>query len=79
MKPSVIAVKAINQTNLIVEFDNGEVGALDMEPYLDFGVFSNLKDEALFKQVQVSFDTIEWPGGIDLSPEFVYQKTNISK
>jgi hypothetical protein len=29
---------------------------------------------SVFKSVKVSFDTIEWESGIDLDPEFVYQK-----
>ena len=44
-----------------------------MKPFLDFGVFQDLKDQTIFQQVRISFDTIEWPGGIDLDPEFVYQ------
>jgi len=49
-----------------------------MRPFLDFGVFRNLKDEAIFRQVSVSFDTIEWPGGIDLDPEFVYRRCELT-
>jgi hypothetical protein len=48
-----------------------------MKPYLDFGVFSRLKDYKYFKQIKVPFDTIEWESGIDLDPEFVYQKCNM--
>lgn len=49
-----------------------------MKPFLDFGVFRNLKDETAFGQVRVSFDTIEWPGGIDLDPEFVYRHCDLT-
>ncbi|MFP4683952.1 MAG: DUF2442 domain-containing protein [Ectothiorhodospira sp.] len=59
---------------LQVAFDNGERGTLDMKPYLDFGVFQRLKDRNAFKRVRVSFDTVEWDSGIDLDPEFVYEK-----
>lgn len=45
-----------------------------MKPYLDFGVFRRLKDRNAFERVQVPFDTIEWDSGIDLDPEFVYDK-----
>ena len=55
-------------------FDNGETGVLDMKPFLDIGVFRRLKNQGIFKQVKVSFDTIEWPSSIDLDPEFIYQK-----
>ena len=49
-----------------------------MKPYLDFGVFRQLREPGVFNQVRVSFDTIEWDPGIDLDPEFVYSKTQRS-
>ncbi|MCP4695948.1 MAG: DUF2442 domain-containing protein [Gammaproteobacteria bacterium] len=46
-----------------------------MKPYLDFGIFKRIKEYSEFKHVRVAFDTIEWPAaGVDLDPEFVYQK-----
>ncbi len=59
---------------LSIVFDNNETGILDMKPYLEFGVFRKLKNIDAFKQVRVSFDTIEWASGVDLDPEFVYEK-----
>ncbi|MDP3517078.1 MAG: DUF2442 domain-containing protein [Pseudohongiella sp.] len=46
-----------------------------MSPFLNFGVFSRLKNRDNFNQVKVAFNTLEWPCGVDLDPEFVYQKT----
>ena len=79
MYPSVKQVKPEDDYSLTLVFDNGEYGALDMKPYLDFGVFQRLKDYHLFRQVKVAFDTIEWDSGVDLDPEFVYQKCRITK
>ena len=45
-----------------------------MKPILDFGVFQQIKNYEAFKQVRVSFDTIEWECGVDLDPEYVYEK-----
>jgi hypothetical protein len=45
-----------------------------MKPFLDFGVFRRLKDRGAFGRVRVAFDTVEWDAGIDLDPEFVYEK-----
>jgi len=28
-----------------------------------------------FKRARVSFDTIEWDDGVDLDPEFIYDKS----
>ncbi len=74
MYPSVKNVAADTHYQLTLEFDNGETGILDMKPFLDTGVFKKLKDLNAFKQVYVSFDTVEWASGADLDPEFVYTK-----
>jgi hypothetical protein len=74
MYPSVVKVTASDGYRVLVEFDNAERGTLNMEPYLDFGVFCRIKDPEVFKTVRVSFDTIEWANGIDLDPKFIYEK-----
>jgi hypothetical protein len=74
MYPSVKNVVPTEDYMLSIDFDNGEHGTLDMKPFLDFGVFRRLKDRGAFKRVRVAFDTIEWDSGIDLDPEFVYDK-----
>ena len=79
MYPSVKNVTVTNDYKLNIVFDNGEKGILDMKPYLDFGVFKKIKEPMLFKNVRVSFDTIEWSAGVDLDPEFVYSKCKEKK
>jgi hypothetical protein len=75
MSPSLTRVAAQDNFVLALEFDNGEARVLDMKPYLNFGVFRKLQSRELFSQVRISFDTLEWPTGIDLDPEFIYQKS----
>ena len=74
MYPSVIKVIPQDNYQVYLEFDNNECGVLNMQPYLDFGVFKKIKDLSVFAKVRVSFDTIEWENGIDLDPQFVYEK-----
>ena len=74
MLPAVKDVSPLEDHELLVIFESGESGVLDMKPYLEFGVFHRIKDITAFKQVHVSFDTIEWQSGVDLDPEFVYKK-----
>jgi hypothetical protein len=74
MYPQVKNVTPGDDYTLYVEFENGERGRLDMKPVLDFGVFRKIKDDRVFKNVRVKFDTIEWDCGVDLDPEYVYEK-----
>jgi hypothetical protein len=74
MYPAVKKVVPEDTYILIIDFDNGEKGILDMKPFLEFGVLRKLKDYHAFKQVRVKFDTVEWDSGIDLDPEFLYAK-----
>ena len=74
MTPAAKRVQSLDDYVVFVEFENGENGSLDMKPFLNFGVFQKIKDPLIFNQVRVAFDTIEWPNGIDLDPDFVYMK-----
>ncbi|MDR0313466.1 MAG: DUF2442 domain-containing protein, partial [Treponema sp.] len=60
---------------LELTFENNEIKIFDVKPYLDTGIFTKLKDENYFRMVKISFDTIEWPNGIDMDPEVLYEKS----
>jgi len=73
-----LAVKKVEpQDNyfLLLTFENGEQRQFDVKPYLDFGIFQELKDLKLFKTVRASFDSIEWDNEADLDPELLYNKS----
>ena len=72
----IIDVKPLESYKLILTFENKECRILDMSPYLNVGLYKQLKNIELFKTVKISFDTIEWENGIDLCPEFAYEKSN---
>ena len=72
MYPGVIEVKPLKDFKLLLTFDNGEKKIFDVNPYLDTGVFSELKTAAIFNQISVKFDTVEWSNGADLDPEVLY-------
>ena len=72
---SVDKVKALDDYKLEIIFENKEKKIFDVKPYLDTGLFSKLKDKKIFKMVKVSYDTIQWPYGIDLDPEVLYEKS----
>jgi hypothetical protein len=54
---------------LFVKLSNGLTDIFDATPYLDKGVFSELKDKAYFNSVKFLFGGIgiAWPHGQDFS------------
>lgn len=68
-------VKPQDNYLLLLTFENGEKRQFDMKPYLDFGIFQELKDLRIFKTVKTSFDSIEWDNEADFDPEILYQKS----
>lgn len=60
---------------LLLTFENGEKRQFDMKPYLNIGIFNELKDLKIFKTVRKSFDTIEWENEADIDPETLYQNS----
>lgn len=70
---AVKSVTPINNYNLILTFENGEKRRFDMNPFLDKGVFKELKDISKFNSVRLSFDTIEWDNEADIDPEILYE------
>jgi len=72
---AVTEVEPLEDYRLLLTFENGEIRIFDMKPYLEKGVFQELKDEKLFRTVRVSFDSIEWSNQADIDPEVLYEKS----
>ena len=70
---SVKEVKPLDEYKLLLTFENSEVKIFDMKPYLDKGIFRELKDISLFKSARVKFDTVEWENEADIDPETLYE------
>ncbi len=66
------AVEPLSGFRLLIMFENGERRIFDMTPYLDTGVFRELREVSLFKSARISFDAVEWPNGADICPETLY-------
>jgi hypothetical protein len=57
-----------------VTFNNGRHGVVDLSDALNGPVFEPLKNLSLFSKLKVDeeLETIVWPNGADLAPEFLY-------
>lgn len=71
---SVKSVQPLDNYLLRLTFTDGAVKIFDVKPFLDRGLFAQLKDESLFRSVHVSFDTVEWANGVDICPELMYDE-----
>ena len=68
----VVAARANDDFSLDIKFDDGSVKRFDVRPYLEYGIFQELKDRDYFKRVKVAFGTVQWPNEQDISPETLY-------
>ena len=62
-------VKPLSDYRIYVEIEDGRQGVFDMKPYLDRGVFRELRDEHYFNQVGILFGAVTWPHEQDIAPE----------
>ncbi|MFA6570280.1 MAG: DUF2442 domain-containing protein [Bacteroidota bacterium] len=72
MNPRVKNVSSNSDFTLRIEFTNAEVKVFDAKPYLEFGIFKELKDYSKFSQVKAFLGSIQWSGGQDLCPDTLY-------
>lgn len=68
----VATAKANEDFTLDLQFDDGSLRRFDAKPYLDYGVFTELKDLRYFQQVRIAFGTVQWPHEQDIGPETLY-------
>jgi len=68
----VIAVKTNEDYSLIVKFDDGKIKRFDVKPYLEQGIFKELKDRDYFRKVSVAFGTVQWENEQDISSDTLY-------
>ena len=74
--PRLVAAKHLREYRIEVRFDDGKGGVIDLEGELWGEVFEPLKDLALFRRFRFDeeLETIVWPTGADLAPEFLYER-----
>ena len=76
MIPKVIEIKPLEGYRLWLRFQDGTSGTVDLSAELWGPMFEPLKDKNLFAQATIDpeLETVTWPNGADLAPEFLYQQ-----
>ena len=69
MNPRVKTVRPNPDHTLTLVFDNGETRQFDVTPYLEKGIFQELKAMRNFNSVKAFSGSVQWRGGQDLCPE----------
>ena len=72
MHPRVKAVKPNVDYTLTLTFTNDEVKVFDVKPYLDKGIFKELRDLSIFNSVKPCLGSIQWQYGQDFCPDTLY-------
>ena len=71
MIPDVIHFEILTDHRIEVTLSNGKRGIFDVKPYLERGIFKELKDYNYFKRARIEFGTLTWPNEQDFSPETI--------
>ena len=74
MSLQVSKIEVQPKHKLYVKFKNGVAKLFDMRPYLNKGIFKELKNESYLKKVRIVWGGIEWPHQQDLSVDTLYYR-----
>jgi hypothetical protein len=72
VNPRVAGVKPNPDYTLTLTFTNGQVKTFDVKPYLDKGIFRELRDMRLFNSVRPFLGSVQWKNGQDFCPDMLY-------
>lgn len=75
MNPRVKAVEPQSDYKLKLTFTNGEVRVFDVKPYLDTGIFRELRDVDVFNSVRPVLGSVQWNNQADLCPDTLYERS----
>ena len=75
MNPRVKGVRPSPDYTLTLTFANGEVKRFDVKPYLNIGIFQELKDLSVFNSVKPFLGSVQWENGQDFCPDTLYEES----
>lgn len=77
MNPRVTMVKPQKDYRLLLQFDNQVWRIFDVSPYLEKGIFKELKSLDVFFSVKVVDGTVQWINEADFCPDTLYLESSI--
>lgn len=73
----VISAKANEDFTLDLKFNDGASKRFDVKPYLDKGIFTELKNLNYFKNIKIAFNTVQWKNKQNFAPETLYLESRL--
>lgn len=68
----VIEARHVHDHVVWLRFRDGLAGEVDLAPELHGPVFEPLRDVDFFRRFRLDVDSLAWPNGADLAPEFLH-------
>ena len=74
ISPKITSLSFNDDHTVLINYEK-ESRLFDFKPYLDFGIYKELREIKKFKNGRISFNTIQWSNEVDIDPEFLYSKS----
>jgi len=80
MPYNVVEARFVRDFIIWLRFRDGTCGEVDLKDELYGRMLAPLRDPTLFRQFRVhpEFETLVWPNGADLAPEFLYERAKVA-
>lgn len=80
MHYNVVEARFVRDFVIWLRFRDGTTGEVDLKDELYGRLFGPLREPSLFRQFRVDpeFETLVWPNGADLAPEFLYERAKVA-
>lgn len=74
----IVSVEARPMFKLLVRFNDGVSGEVDLSGIIRTGVFARWDEPGFFEKVSADpgSGTVVWPGGLDLDPYVLYSRVS---
>jgi hypothetical protein len=80
MEYDVLEARYLGGHRVWLRFRDGTSGEIDLKPILNGPVFEPLHDPDYFRQFRVhpEYETLVWPNGADVAPEYLHDNIRVT-
>ena len=68
----ILCARALDEYVLELTYADGSIRLFDAKPLLELSPWRALRSKTRFAQVRADFNTVTWPGEIDIAPETLW-------